>query len=267
MQSRDTRPYWYIFKDRTILAKSHTEELELPRWGSPEEAAVELTYIRKGEDNNIPFYAGVADEKTDAPPEYEFIEVRPLFGALEGTSKLQNIVKHMQITEWEDRLRFCPTCREPLQKSSEEYEKFCTICGFRFYPPISPAIIVAITKGNLLLLAHNRRFPSGRYSLIAGFTEPGETLEECVGREVEEEVGIKVRNIRYYGSQPWPFPHSLMIGFTAEHKSGEITVDGREILDARWFTADSLPNIPPHGSISRVLIDWFIANSSHKGDR
>ena len=113
-------------------------------------------------------------------------------------------------------------------------------------------------RGDQCLLARSPRFKGEFYSVLAGFAEPGETLEEAVAREVQEETGIEVRDIRYFGSQPWPFPDSLMIAFTARYAGGEIRVDGTEILDARWFTYDQLPNIPGRISIARALIDWFV---------
>jgi len=109
-----------------------------------------------------------------------------------------------------------------------------------------------------LLLARARRFPTAMYSVLAGFVEPGESLEETVAREVKEEVGLLLKDIRYFGSQPWPFPHSLMIGFTATYAGGEITLDDDEIVDAGWYTVDQLPPLPGKISIARKLIDWFI---------
>ena len=126
------------------------------------------------------------------------------------------------------------------------------------YPRLSPAIIVAVINDNRILLAHADRFASGLYSVLAGFVEPGEAFEECVKREVKEEVGIMVKNIRYFGSQPWPFPNSLMVGFTADYDSGKISIDGIEIKDAGWFKANDLPRIPGKISIARRLIDWFV---------
>jgi NAD+ diphosphatase len=125
------------------------------------------------------------------------------------------------------------------------------------YPRLSPAIIVAVLKNNQILLARNKRFKLPFYSVLAGFVEPGETLEECVQREIREEVGIMTKNIRYFGSQPWPFPNSLMIAFVADYADGEITIDGSEIIDAAWFSKGELPQIPPTISIARQLIDWF----------
>ena len=140
-----------------------------------------------------------------------------------------------------DRALACPSCRNTI------------------YPRISPAVIVAITSGGRLLLARSGRFPGQRmFSVIAGYVEPGETLEDCVRREIREEVGLEVRRIRYFGSQAWPFSGSLMVGFTAEHAGREITVDGREILEADWFAPDRLPEIPGKISIARELIDWFV---------
>jgi NAD+ diphosphatase len=123
------------------------------------------------------------------------------------------------------------------------------------YPPVSPAIMILVTHGRRLLLARKPAFPQGRYSALAGFVEPGETLEDTVARETREEVGVEVKNIRYFGSQPWPFPHSLMIAFTAEYAGGPIRPDGVEIEEARWFEPDQLPKLPPPISISRRLID------------
>jgi NAD+ diphosphatase len=145
--------------------------------------------------------------------------------------------------------------------------KECLDCGFLNFPRISPAVIVLVERENRVLLARLKRFAEELYSVIAGFVEPGETLEETVQREIEEEVGIRVKNIRYFGSQPWPFPDSLMIGFTAEYESGEIRIDETEITDARWFEPDSLPTIPGKISIARKLIDWFVDKSLREKDK
>jgi NAD+ diphosphatase len=122
---------------------------------------------------------------------------------------------------------------------------------------MSPAIIVAVVKDKKILLARASRFPYEMYSVLAGFVEPGESLEACVKREVREEVGIEVKNIRYFGNQPWPFPNSLMVAFTADYAAGEIRIDETEIVDAGWFSANNFPLIPSKISIARHLIDWF----------
>jgi NAD+ diphosphatase len=141
---------------------------------------------------------------------------------------------------------------------ADERAKVCTACGWVVFPRMSPAVIVAVTRGERILLARSPRFPEKFYSVLAGFVEPGESLEECVQREVKEEVGLELKHIRYVGSQPWPFPNSLMIGFTADYAGGEMTIDGLEIVEADWFRADDLPRIPPRPTIARQLIDGFV---------
>jgi NAD+ diphosphatase len=140
----------------------------------------------------------------------------------------------------------------------------CPACGLLCYPRISPAVIVLVRRGDEALLARGARFPLPFYSTLAGFVEVGESLEQTVHREIREEVGVEVDRVTYFGSQPWPFPHSLMVGFTAEWASGEIRPDGTEILDARWFAADALPQVPPPLSIARRLIDAWVADVTQR---
>jgi NAD+ diphosphatase len=143
--------------------------------------------------------------------------------------------------------------------NATERAKECPRCGLLVFPRLSPAIIVLVERGHQMLLGRPRHFPPGLYSVIAGFVEPGETLEDAVMREVQEEVGIAIKDLRYFGSQSWPFPHSLMVGFTATYAGGEISLDEMEMEDAGWFTADNLPTLPGKISIARELIDWFLA--------
>ena len=167
-----------------------------------------------------------------------------------------------QMLYWNKEHKYCGHCGQLTEFSTVETAKVCPSCKALFYPRIMPAVIVAITKGDEILLAHNFKFRDGLYSLIAGFVEAGESLEEAVAREIYEEVHIKVKNIKYFDSQSWPFPQSLMLGFTAEYKSGEIIADGEEIADAKWFNRDNLPLIPSEGSISRRLIDSIVKRFS-----
>src|SRR5262249_3755857 len=141
----------------------------------------------------------------------------------------------------------------------------CPACGLTAYPRIAPAVIVLVRRGEEALLARGARFPLPFYSTLAGFSEVGETLEQTVAREIREEVGVEVKDVRYFGSQPWPFPHSLMIGFTAEWAGGEIKCDPTEIADAKWFRADALPLVSPPLSIARRLIDAWVAEVSRRG--
>ncbi|GAB6280436.1 MAG: NAD(+) diphosphatase [Thermovirga sp.] len=197
------------------------------------------------------------------PPEgMEFVSLRDVWGIL-GERAFFDAGRAFQLMEWSRQNKYCGQCGTIMQDSPSETARECPECKMTSYPPVSPAIIVAISKGDSLLLARSPRFPQGRYSVLAGFVEPGETLEEAVERETMEEVSIRVNNIKYFGSQPWPFPHSLMIGFTAEWTSGDIMVDGTEIEDAGWYEPGSFPEIPPGISISRRLIENFLTRKDH----
>lgn len=168
----------------------------------------------------------------------------------------------VRILDYDRSTAFCGRCGAKTLPLTTERGRICTTCNHIIYPRISPAIIVLIKKGKEILLARSPRSPPGVFSVIAGFNEPGENLEQTVHREVGEEVGIAVRNLRYFGSEPWPFPDSLMIGFVADYAGGDIRVDNQEIEAAHWFTRDTLPPyLPPFPlktSISRALIEAWI---------
>ncbi|MFW6338131.1 MAG: NAD(+) diphosphatase [Alkalispirochaetaceae bacterium] len=166
-----------------------------------------------------------------------------------------------QLARWERESRFCGLCGSPQERCETELGKVCPRCGHREYPRIAPAMIVAVVSRGRLLMAHATKHREGLYSVLAGFVEPGESLEECVAREVREESGIELAEITYFASQSWPFPNSLMVAFTATAATEEITVDEEEIGEAGWFTPREtleLPEIPGAVSVSRRLIDWFI---------
>jgi NAD+ diphosphatase len=165
----------------------------------------------------------------------------------------------VQLVEWERTTRFCGRCATPTEPSPGERARRCPACGLLAFPRLSPAIITLIEREDgRALLARGRAFPVPMYSCVAGFVEPGETLEEAVRREVGEEVGVELADVRYVASQPWPFPHSLMIGFEATWGAGDIVIDDVEIVDAQWFEPDDLPMIPPPMSIARTLIDRWL---------
>lgn len=163
-----------------------------------------------------------------------------------------------QVLEWDRAHRFCGVCGTATELLAGERSRRCPACGHSSYPRISPAMMALVWRRDRghpeLLLARAPHFVAGMFSALAGFVEAGESLEDCVHREVEEEVGLKVKNLRYFGSQSWPFPHSLMVAFTAEWAAGEIVPQAGEIESADWFALDALPNIPPRFSISGHLI-------------
>lgn len=195
-------------------------------------------------------------------PEDHTWEVQPLRAVIHelDDAAVCAVCRAKEMMFWRDRRKFCGACGAELKDSVTDMARICPECGERFYPQIAPAVITAVLKDDKILLAHNRNFTSGVFSLIAGFVESGESLEQAVAREIMEETSIKVKNIRYYSSQPWPFPNSLMLGFVAEYDSGEVKPDGVELETAGWYSADELPQLPDHGSIARKIIDDFIAN-------
>jgi NAD+ diphosphatase len=171
----------------------------------------------------------------------------------------------VQLVEFERTHRFCGRCGSATEPSTTPNERArrCPACGLLAFPRLAPAMIVLVTRdgGREALLARNARFPMPMWSCLAGFVEPGETVEEAVHREVGEEVGLEVDGVRYWGSQPWPFPHSLMLGCRAEWAGGEITCDTEEIAEADWYRPDALPPIPPGLSIARRMIDDWVATA------
>ena len=201
-----------------------------------------------------------AEVAADAPPPRGFgwHGLRALFSVLED-AHFALAGRALQLLEWDRTHQFCGRCGTPTVPKTTERSRECPSCGLGAYPRVAPAIMALVRRGPEVLLARSPRFPPGMYSALAGFVEPGETLEQCLEREVAEEVGIEVANVRYFASQPWPFPHSLMIAFVADWKSREIAVDALEIEAAEWFNVRTLPQLPNPISISRRLIDAVVA--------
>jgi NAD+ diphosphatase len=211
-----------------------------------------------GEWNGASCWAVCFAAGMPAPAGFAWKGLRELFGRVDE-EMVWVAGRAGQLVHWHRNHGFCGRCGASTEDHPSERAKRCPACGLMNHPRVSPAVIVAVVRDRQLLLAHAARFPANFYSVLAGFVEPGETLEQCVQREVFEETGVQVRHIRYFGSQPWPFPDSLMVAFTAEHAAGEIRVNPAEITAAGWFGADRLPEVPPPISIARRLIDWFCA--------
>jgi NAD+ diphosphatase len=261
----DTQPtdsWWFIYSGRRLLVKMSDDTAAIPMTGEPEKLGVDIRrHIYLGTLRGRSCYAAEGNLRDEGSSETIFVELRSLFSHLEDNFyKIALTAVHL--IEWDKNCQFCSKCRAALKSRVDMRAKECEECGRLEFPRISPAIIVLIEKEDTLLLARSPRFAGELFSVLAGFVEPGESLEEAVHREVKEEIGITIKNIAYFGSQPWPFPDSLMIGFTAQYESGEIRIDGEEIIDAGWYRADSMPRIPGQLSIARKLIDWFVEKHS-----
>lgn len=254
--------YYFAFNLNKLLVVVNGNNVSIPLLKDINELKLNvIRYQFLGMLEGKPSYSVEVCTTEKASHGVEFRELRSLYDYLdEDIFMLAG--KAAQIVTWDQTHQFCGRCGSKTETAQGERAKRCPKCGFINYPRISPAIITAILKGNKILLAHNSGFNGKMFSLIAGFLEPGETLEECVEREIMEEVGIKVKNIRYFGSQPWPFPNSMMIGYIADYDSGEIKVDGVEISEADWFDVKALPELPSKVSIARRIIDWYIEKYS-----
>ena len=171
--------------------------------------------------------------------------------------------RSLQLVTWYQQHRYCGRCGQPMHYDSTESAMACHACGLISYPRISPCMMCLVTRGEECLLAHHHRHTDNMYATLAGFVEAGESLEQTVHREIMEEVGLTVNKLRYFSSQSWPFPHQLMVAYFAEYQSGDICVDGEEIIDAQWFHYTELPLIPPPTTLSGQLIHHFV-QQQHK---
>ncbi|MBR4644094.1 MAG: NAD(+) diphosphatase [Bacteroidaceae bacterium] len=166
--------------------------------------------------------------------------------------------KGAELIYWDQNTRYCGVCGAPT-KWMTDISKKCPECGKEWWPSVSTAIIVRIQRDDRILLVRARNFRTNHHGLVAGFLETGESLEQCVEREVREEAGIKIKNLRYFDSQPWPYPFGLMVGFTADYDRGELNLQKEELCEGGWFTRDNLPEIPDKASIARKLIDDWLS--------
>lgn len=250
---------WFVFQGQRLLVPAEQQPIRVPVTHSLHESGLRPRRTQfLGSLGSRPVYS--AEVAPDAPP--------PSGWVFEGLRRLLPRVdadffalasRAFQVKEWDRCHQFCGACGAQTALRSGERCRECPRCGEPSYPRLSPVVMILIRRGRELLLARSPRFPPGMYSALAGFVEPGETLEQTAAREVREEVGVEIANLRYFGSQSWPFPHSLMIAFVAEHVGGEIRLADPEIEDAGWYPLERLPPLPHSLSIARRLIDCAVA--------
>lgn len=249
---------YFLFYNNELLVKSDGNKATIPTFIDLENIClINIQYL--GSINGQNCFCGELNKETTIPSNMYYSKLKAL------THKISEEMfwiggRAIQIINFYTDHKFCGRCGSTTHNDLGERAMVCPKCNLVNYPRISPAVIVAVVKEGKLLLAHNNGFPKDLYSVVAGFVEVGETFEDCVVREVREETGITVKNIKYFGNQPWPFPNSLMIGFTAEYESGEINVDGKEIGSANFYTSSNMPLTPDSISIAKKLINWFTDN-------
>ena len=256
-----TQALWFVFHEGRLLVQEREDGPRIPR---SKDLTPHLFHLEDrqyiGVLDGLPCFAAGWPAAESVPDFLTAQGLRSLFWKM-ADDQVWVAGRANHLVHWSRVHRFCGQCGSATVDKTGERAKRCPDCGLVNYPRVSPAVIVAVLREDRILLACSSRFPNAYYSVLAGFVEPGETLEGCVKREIREEVGLEVDQIRYFASQPWPFPDSIMVGFTAQWADGDIHVDGKEILKADWFAADNLPEVPPRISIARQLIDWFVANN------
>jgi NAD+ diphosphatase len=248
--------YWLLFRGSELLMPAEPALIESSS-SAPEGVAIDNSFLL-GELGGVPVLVGELPAGAPIPPSYQARGLRDVLA--HGDAELIGLASYAtHLMHWNRNNHFCPACGLPLSQLSDA--SWGRVCGngHSLYPPVSPATIVLIHDGERVLLTSKPGWGK-RYSLVAGFLEPGESLEECVAREIREEVGVEVTDIQYVSSQPWPFPQQIMVGFMARYAGGEIVVDTSELADARWFTRDTLPELPPPYTISRQIIERWKAS-------
>jgi NAD+ diphosphatase len=244
---------WYLVHAKGLVVRRDAAGGALPATAEVAALGLDLaTAEQTGTGRALAVVEGAA-----LPESLAVMSLRDVFSAHGEELFLQAGIA-TQILDWVATSRYCGRCATPTERLAGERCIRCPACGLSVFPRIAPAAIVLVRRGEEALLARGKQFPLPFFSALAGFVEIGETLEQCVAREVREEVGLEVKHVHYFGSQPWPFPHSLMVGVTAEWASGDVRPDPSEIVDAQWFRADALPMIPPRVSIARRLIDAWL---------
>jgi len=252
------RSLWFVFRGGELLVAAIPAPATIPHCNNPKDLGMmPLRTQYLGVLGAEHCFSAEAAVEAQPPQGWSWQGLRGLFGALDD-AQFALAGRAVQIVEWERTHQYCGACGEATVTRTSERSRECPRCRLVVYPRLAPAVMGLVRRERSLLLARSPRFPEGMYSALAGFVEPGETLEQCLEREIYEETGIRVRNARYFASQPWPFPNSLMIAFFADYVAGEIRADGVEIVDAQWFDVEDLPRLPAKISVARRLIDAAI---------
>lgn len=248
----------FAFSGTKLLVAGDEQKPVVPLARELARAGVDGARHYLGRLDGVDCFAVLLPDEMAAPPGYLLAGLRSLFLPL--TEPLLAVAaRAFQVVEWDRTHRYCGRCGTPTRDKEGERAKQCPACGYVAYPRISPAMMVLVTREREVLLARANRFANAMYSALAGFVEAGESIEDCVHREVREEVGIEVSDLQYFASQSWSFPHSLMIAYTARYAGGDLLPDPTEIADVRWFGVDDLPDLPSRVSIARRLIDTTVA--------
>ena len=250
------RGRWLIVQDQALLVHADGDRFRLPEGERPSAVAeAPGAPIWLGAWDGVPLWVAARPREAAIPPDLQRETLIPMQGTRLPDDLLSLGGMALQALHWDGTSGHCPRCGGPTERIAGEFGKRCPACRYEHYPHLHPAVIVLVKDGDRVLLTRKAAWAPGRYSLVAGFVDNGESLEGCVLREVKEEVGVDVRDIRYVGSQNWPFPSQLMIGFVATYAGGQLQVDHEELEDARWFPVDALPNAPSRHSIARFIID------------
>ena len=262
--SGEQQGYWLV-RDAGGFLVASAGERPFPVFAVPEPDAEEVLSL--GEWLGRPCFACERERVPAAllaAAGAEWLPMRAVFGA-HGEAAFALAGRASFLLDWQKNHRYCGRCATPTERQAHEFSRRCPACGLLAYPRISPAVMVLVRDRERLLLARSPRFKPGVFSALAGFVEAGETLEDCARREVREEVGVEIANLRYFRSQPWPFPDSLMLAFFADYAGGELRPDASEIEAAGWYALDELPLLPDPVSIARRLIDAACAEMRGAG--
>ena len=256
------KKYWFIFCKTDIMLEKAEDSFSIPLSEDcpiplhPWKHVLNITPMEDGTEVK----AVMIDQPVTDYPQHEMCGLRPSFYRLPNEFYLKAGKCH-ELLYWDNNTRFCGVCGAPM-KMHTDISRRCTNCGKEVWPQLATAIIVLVHRGDEVLLVHARNFKTEFYGLVAGFVETGETLEEAVHREVAEETGIQIKNLRYFGSQPWPYPCGLMVGFNADYNGGDIHLQQSELSKGAWFTKENLPTIPEKLSIARMILDDWLEKTS-----